>query len=305
MTDALMEEIYILAREAFKGGQTKFHVHAFPFRMTEENMKRHRGSKWYPFWASLKEGYDAFEQVRKPPIVKVCSRQYLVNVEFLGHTAEPEPHEPCPMYAKLDPDKLPGIDGVPQTMFAGLKKKPDASDTPVALAQVQRPAPSVALASIATEAAPRTRAAAPQVLAASPADPLSGGDMSASSVVRAPSAASMVMSFDPQPAAMRPEAQPTAPALAVAGFAAPPASPVETATPALQPLPVAYSPAQSGEATSSPAPTKAVDPAALQKPNRSGKGGKLTAEALRPADASPEGIALGLAPEASDNSAIR
>ena len=34
MTDAYIEEIYILAREAFNGGQTKFHVQALPFRMT-------------------------------------------------------------------------------------------------------------------------------------------------------------------------------------------------------------------------------------------------------------------------------
>lgn len=305
MTDALMEEIYILAREAFKGGQTKFHVHAFPFRMTEENMKRHRGSKWYPFWVSLKEGYDAFEQVRKPPIVKVCSRQYLVNVEFLGHTAEPQPHEPCPMYAKLDPEKLPGIDGVPQTMLAGLKKKPDATEAPVALAQVQRPAPSVALASVSPETAPRaSRPAAPQVLAAAHDGPLSGGGMSASSVVRAPSSASMVTSFDPQPSAIRPEAQPAAPALSVAGFAAAPAMAVGAPAPAAQPVPVAYSPSPSTE-TFTPAPTKAVDPTALQKPNRSGKGGKLTADVLRPADGPPEGIALGLAPEPADGSAIR
>ena len=29
MTDALIEEIYALARELFRGGQTQFHVHAF------------------------------------------------------------------------------------------------------------------------------------------------------------------------------------------------------------------------------------------------------------------------------------
>ena len=41
MTDALIEEIYAIAREAFEGGQREFHVHAFPFRMTDENMARH------------------------------------------------------------------------------------------------------------------------------------------------------------------------------------------------------------------------------------------------------------------------
>ena len=43
MTDALIEEIYTLAREALKGGQESFEVHAFPFRMTEANMARYAG----------------------------------------------------------------------------------------------------------------------------------------------------------------------------------------------------------------------------------------------------------------------
>ncbi|MGB0087233.1 MAG: murein L,D-transpeptidase family protein [Rhodomicrobiaceae bacterium] len=101
MTDALIEEIYALAREAFRGGQTKFQVHAFPFRMTDENMKRHRDSKWYGFWKTLKVGYDDFELTRMPPKVAVCSRQYLVNADFFGHIAEPDPAGICPAYRHL------------------------------------------------------------------------------------------------------------------------------------------------------------------------------------------------------------
>ena len=112
MTDAYIEEIYILAREAFNAGQTKFHVQALPFRMTAENMQRHRDSPWFPFWVKLKEGYDAFEATGKPPIVKVCSKQYLVNVRFPGQAADPAPDAPCPVYAKVDPVSTPGIDGV-------------------------------------------------------------------------------------------------------------------------------------------------------------------------------------------------
>jgi hypothetical protein len=100
MTDALIEEIYALARESFKGGQTKFHLHAFPFRMTEENMKRHKDSKWYGFWKTLKQGYDDFELARVPPSVAVCSRQYLVNADFFGHDAAPDPGANCPAYRK-------------------------------------------------------------------------------------------------------------------------------------------------------------------------------------------------------------
>jgi murein L,D-transpeptidase YafK len=104
MTDALIEEIYILAREAFQGGQTQFQVHAFPFHMTAENMARHRGDKWYGFWKTLKEGYDAFEIARIPPKVTVCSRQYLVNASFLGQVATPDPVAECPAYRKIHPE---------------------------------------------------------------------------------------------------------------------------------------------------------------------------------------------------------
>ena len=111
MTDAYIEEIYILAREAFAAGQTKFHVQALPFHLTASNMQRHRDSPWYHFWLRLKEGYDSFEATGRPPIVKVCSKQYMVNVSFAGQ--EPGPSEACPAYAKLDPASIQTIDGVP------------------------------------------------------------------------------------------------------------------------------------------------------------------------------------------------
>ncbi len=111
MTDALIEEIYGLAREAFRGGQEKFNVHVFPFRMTDANMKRHRKSKWYRFWKTLKVGYDDFDLTRIPPKVTVCSRQYLVNAEFLGHVARPDPASTCPAYRR--------VPGKPFTPFGG------------------------------------------------------------------------------------------------------------------------------------------------------------------------------------------
>jgi len=80
MTDALMEEIYSLARESFLGGNDSFQVHAFPFRMTDENMRRHAGHEYAAFWATLKEGYDAFEYSRQLPNIAVCNKRYVVNV---------------------------------------------------------------------------------------------------------------------------------------------------------------------------------------------------------------------------------
>jgi murein L,D-transpeptidase YafK len=90
MTDALAEEIYALARESFRGGQTSFDVHAFPFRMTDEKLARFEKHKWYAFWRTLKEGYEYFEVNRVPPSIAVCERRYVVNVV-------------PPAYGRLDP----------------------------------------------------------------------------------------------------------------------------------------------------------------------------------------------------------
>ena len=61
MTNEAIEEIYALAREAFAGGQQAFQFQAFPFRMTAENMVKHRTEAHVAFWNQLKEGSDRFE----------------------------------------------------------------------------------------------------------------------------------------------------------------------------------------------------------------------------------------------------
>jgi murein L,D-transpeptidase YafK len=76
MTDRNIEEIYTLVDGAFRNGQSFFRVHIFPFRMTEENMMEHAGSKWTSFWKNLKEGYDMFEVDKQPPNVIVRGKRY-------------------------------------------------------------------------------------------------------------------------------------------------------------------------------------------------------------------------------------
>ena len=75
----VVDEIWRLVTAALKGGQKRFHVHVFPFRMTEENLgaapARARGP---PFWRDLKRGYDAFEATRLPPRISVCAGRYAV-----------------------------------------------------------------------------------------------------------------------------------------------------------------------------------------------------------------------------------
>jgi murein L,D-transpeptidase YafK len=79
MTDEQVLEIYGFARDAFKGGQEYFVVEALPFRMTAENMARHRDSEHFEFWKMLKVGYDHFELTKRPPKVDVCERKYVFN----------------------------------------------------------------------------------------------------------------------------------------------------------------------------------------------------------------------------------
>ena len=79
MTDAAIEEIYLLADAAFSHGQPFFRVHAFPFRMSEEAMAAHTNSEWIDFWRNLKAGYDWFESHGKPPNVGVSHGQYVFN----------------------------------------------------------------------------------------------------------------------------------------------------------------------------------------------------------------------------------
>jgi murein L,D-transpeptidase YafK len=79
MTDPVMDEIYKLARAALRAGQSRIHVHVFPFRMTEPNLAAQAESPWMEFWQDLKQGYDAFAATGLPPRVSVCERHYVVE----------------------------------------------------------------------------------------------------------------------------------------------------------------------------------------------------------------------------------
>lgn len=76
MTNPVMKEIWEIVTKAFQGGQKRFSVQAFPFRMTDRNMHVYSNKNWSPFWQNLKEGYDLFEETRIPPQVSVCKRKY-------------------------------------------------------------------------------------------------------------------------------------------------------------------------------------------------------------------------------------
>lgn len=76
MTNAQMAEIWNIIKPALDGGQKRFQVQVFPFRMTQDNLASRAGTTDADFWQSLKPGYDLFEQTGVPPRVSVCNKRY-------------------------------------------------------------------------------------------------------------------------------------------------------------------------------------------------------------------------------------
>ena len=79
MTNAAVDEIWRIVSASFRGGQRRFHVHAYPFRMTTANLAPYRGSKWLGFWQELKRGHDAFEATGLPPRIYSCRGRYVTE----------------------------------------------------------------------------------------------------------------------------------------------------------------------------------------------------------------------------------
>lgn len=77
--DPGIEEIVTLVRAALGNGQAFFRIHCFPFRMTDARMNKEQTgrAKWLEFWANLKEGYDYFEVLHRPPNATVKNGVYL------------------------------------------------------------------------------------------------------------------------------------------------------------------------------------------------------------------------------------
>ncbi len=123
MTDEDAGEIFALARDSFRGGQTSFQIQALPFRMTAENLARHRDDANMPFWRMLKVGTDNFDLTLRPPKVDVCDKRYVFNAD--AGAASFDASAPCPQYS------------VPEALTAALAKKQAQDDAEFALAITQ------------------------------------------------------------------------------------------------------------------------------------------------------------------------
>lgn len=76
MSDEAIAEVYAIARESFAGGQRAFQFQSYPFRMTAENLAKHRADPNIAFWKNLKEGSDHFEVTGSEPTATVSAGRY-------------------------------------------------------------------------------------------------------------------------------------------------------------------------------------------------------------------------------------
>lgn len=89
MTDAYMEDLWVIAEAAAIGGQDFIPVHSFPFPMSADNV-RLASTYWSDqgsFWEMIKLGYDMFERTHVPPTHSVVRGRY--NFQQQGRSLSP------------------------------------------------------------------------------------------------------------------------------------------------------------------------------------------------------------------------
>ena len=95
MTDRQIAEIYAIVRTSLTSGQRAVQMQSYPFRMTAENLAKHRLDPHVAFWRQLKEGSDHFEATLQEPSVGVCGRRYVFNAQSANGRAL-DPDAACP-----------------------------------------------------------------------------------------------------------------------------------------------------------------------------------------------------------------
>ena len=170
MTDEQITEIYALGREAFFGGQRAFQVQAYPFRMTPENLAKHRNSPHMAFWKMLKRGNDHFEVTKLEPKVNVCEKRYVFDAEDPNDPTRPLPFSAagkCPVFAVPDEvvaavkdkqrnDEYKTAQLAGRTPIAPVRTNADGGMHPVFVAAVKRNEVGVAPTAYSTASIPGT-----------------------------------------------------------------------------------------------------------------------------------------------------
>jgi len=74
ITDAGIEEVYLLAVMARAAGQAVIPVHIFPFPLTEPELAKHVRSPHQAFWRGLMPGYSYFEKHHEPAPTQLAAK---------------------------------------------------------------------------------------------------------------------------------------------------------------------------------------------------------------------------------------
>ena len=141
ITDMAMSEIYALVREALRGGQKAVQLQAYPFRMTAENLVRHRLDPNFAFWRQLKEGSDRFEATGEELGVSVSAGRYTfrpaksleTEAEVLGYRAMEDDHIAVLLEEGRAAVRTTYVDGGQHPSFTALWRRG------VSLGEVSRP----------------------------------------------------------------------------------------------------------------------------------------------------------------------
>src|SRR4051794_40471511 len=96
MTDEQIAEIYSITREAFGGGQRAVQMQSLPFRMTPENLAKHRFDPNMKFGRELKEGVDEFEVSQQETKVAFCGRRSVFGATPANASARLDATLECP-----------------------------------------------------------------------------------------------------------------------------------------------------------------------------------------------------------------
>jgi murein L,D-transpeptidase YafK len=96
MTDAVIDEIWQIVTAALAGGQKRFHVHVFPFRMTAEALAAAKDHAAAAFWQSMKDGHDAFEANQQVPAISVCGPVYQIQAGSRPSAVDAAVTSACP-----------------------------------------------------------------------------------------------------------------------------------------------------------------------------------------------------------------
>jgi murein L,D-transpeptidase YafK len=99
MTDEQIAEIYAIARESFNSGQHAIQMQSYPFKMTAENLAKHRLDPNADFWKQLKNGADHFEVTKTETAVLVCGKHYVFGAHADGEVSA---RAPCPTLHRDD-----------------------------------------------------------------------------------------------------------------------------------------------------------------------------------------------------------